>query len=140
MYYVLIALILFLHKVMNMSPSTVDEALFLQNRDLLAQIQGNSAIAFAQLGNKAPLPTQTMLRPMPRTVLPSARPFMAGVPQSQRPAVQPQHQQALMQAMLQQQMMNNNAPAAYLQNNNVAVAAAAAAAVAATQQVSEKMR
>ena len=120
-----------------MSPSGVDEALFLQNRDLLAQIQGNPALAYAQFGNKAPLSTQTMLRPMPKTVLPAARPYIAGVPPSQRP-VQPQHQQALMQAMLQQQMMNNNAPTAYLQNNNVAVAAAAAAAVAATQQVSEE--
>jgi len=133
--------------------TAVEEASFLHNRQLLAQIQGNPGIAFDQDVSKASLPGQTLLRPMSKIVpvVPPGRvpyagaPFLPGAPPSsmagpppQRPAHQ--HQQAMMQAMLQQQIMSNNTnkvgQPAYLQNNNMAVAAAAAAAVAATQQVS----
>lgn len=140
---------------------TSDATVFMQNRALLSQLQGNPAMAFANNGGiKSQQPAPTMLRPMPKTLPPGAytgAPFMtAGLqqnassqqPQLQRPAVgAPTNQAALMQAMLMQQQMqqqqqqlmngnNNNNATAYLQNNNVAVAAAAAAAVAATQQVS----
>ncbi|GAX80402.1 hypothetical protein CEUSTIGMA_g7841.t1 [Chlamydomonas eustigma] len=113
-----------------------DSALFLQNTQLLAQLQGNPSLYFS--GVKAPA-APTMMRAIPQpmmgmdpgsqksVMLPQQNGLNGGVGQNARPAMlhdRGNKQAALMHALAQQQAQINGANA-YLQNNNAAVAAAA---------------